>query len=190
MFSVHTQALDALIEASRYTRWIFIDVEPGQEPGQHNVVLRGEDKAKAGNPKAIDTNKPALHWNDETGAHRSWVIATTDNRTSAELAQAQVIGFYSDDSGKFSDRWAALGEDARALMPVLMALFGIKIPPGRAGDDRGAASFADRADRAEAKARKDAGALLKKLAPVIQAKKSRGADTSDIEALLAKLLSA
>jgi hypothetical protein len=98
----------------------------------------GKGKREGGNQGArkalsyAQDNLPKLVWNDEAARPRLFNVATADSQESAELAATQARDFFDvdDDSPSATDRYNALGEDARALVERIAYLIGTHSPRG------------------------------------------------------------
>lgn len=133
MLTLNSSVVDTLVASRAFSRAIWIDAE-SNESGAFDIVLRGWDKTQVGakpsaSPDASNRkeHKPALAWNDESAACRRFVLATVDDKASAETCAVQLTEFYAsaDDSvATFTLRHDALGTDAKTVLPILLALFG------------------------------------------------------------------
>ncbi|MGE5609480.1 MAG: hypothetical protein ACM359_09510 [Bacillota bacterium] len=115
---IHYGVLDSM--SGVWCRHMYFDAE--QQGDAWAVVLRGEDKAKVGSK----SNKPAaLQWNDASGEHVPFTLATITGtqakERASELAQA-MIGFYGAEGKPFSERVAKLDAEGMALALMVAAV--------------------------------------------------------------------
>ena len=121
-----------------YSRRVMLDVVEREANGATvaDLVLRGEDKHKVGNPRDDAAKR---FWNGDDGAPVACSFASfdcKDARARADAAAADLVAFYNDandadaTSAGYGTRWDNMGTDARALVPHLVALFGTRAPSG------------------------------------------------------------
>lgn len=157
MISLNRTVVDTLTGIYHFSRAIWLDVQPcnvitsvaedgtetdtivlADDGAQFAIVARGRDKTlnDASESTAQDKedrkgHKPALFWNDEKCAERAYILATCEDKDTAETAAAQITDFYSEGASEepvaFSDRLDALGSDAKALLPAILAAYGAQV---------------------------------------------------------------
>jgi hypothetical protein len=128
-FTVIADAINPLLISKPAAKHVLLDTESVSTG--FALVVRSEDKAVIGK-----TDRPAAcaHlFNDAAGRMIPYILATSPTRAVLDKAAAQLIAFYSAPaSASFSDRFNPMGAVARAVLPMLVAVFGIQ-PRNRNG---------------------------------------------------------
>jgi hypothetical protein len=121
-FTVIAEVVDPLLVGKPAAKDFLSDVEP--HGAGFALVIRSQDKAVVGK-----TDRPeacAFKFNDNAGRMIPYVVATSPTRAVLDKAAAQLIAFYSAPaSASFSERFDPMGDAARAVLPVVMSVFGI-----------------------------------------------------------------
>jgi len=137
-FTLLAGAVDSVLARKSFSAHdFFVDVEAydaanpraSADAAMFGLVIRSRDKTVIGK-----TNTPAdaeLCFSDNAGRSVPFIVAEApaapDGSAPAVLADAaaQLIAFYTADTA-FSVRYAALGDCARAVLPIALAVFGAK----------------------------------------------------------------
>ena len=123
MFRVIASAVDSLLAKKSFAaKSAYFDVEPDKEG--FCLVIRSNDKHRIG-----ETNEPSeaeYVFNDVKGEPVRFIVAVSDNRAALQRAADDLIHFYAAPvADSFSKRHDAMGEHARAILPVAIAVFGL-----------------------------------------------------------------
>src|SRR5665213_1478606 len=121
-FSVVLTGIDSLFARKSFAAHnALFDVEPRNN--EFALVVRSDDKFAIGR-----TNSPErceFCFNDETGAAVPFALATSADRAILDGAANELIAFYSaPKSDLYSARIALLGEVSRAVLPLVISVFG------------------------------------------------------------------